>query len=175
MLSCCSITQLCPTLCNPMDCNMPGFTVLHHLPDLAKMHIHWVSDAIQPFHPVIAFPFCLLSFPASGSFPLSQLFASGGQSIGASASASILLINIQSLFPLGLIGLIFFQSKGLTRVLHHHSWKASVLQHSAFFMVQVSYPHRTTGKTRALPVWTFLGKVMSLLFILFIYLYVSAF
>ena len=113
--SCCSVTQSCPTLCDPMDCSTPGFPVLYQLLDLPQTHVHRVSDAIQPSHPVIAFS-CLQSFPASGSFPMSWLFASGGQSIGASASASVLSINIQGWFPLGLTGLISLQSKGLSRV-----------------------------------------------------------
>ena len=99
---------------------------------------------------VISFSSCLQSFPASESFPMSQLFASSGQSIGASASASVLPMNIQDWFPLGLTGLIL-QSKGtLKHLFLHHSSKASVLQHSAFFIVQLSYPYMTTGKTIAL-------------------------
>ena len=95
---------------------------------------------------VISFSSCLQSFPASESFPMSQLFASSGQSIGASASASVLPMNIQDWFPLGLTGLIL-QSKGtLKHLFLHHSSKASVLQHSAFFIVQLSYPYITTGK-----------------------------
>ena len=86
------------------------------IPELAQTHVHWVSDAIQPSHPLLALPVsaCLQSFPASGSFPMSPLFASGGQSIGA--SASVLPMNIQGWFPLGLTGLISLQSKGLSRV-----------------------------------------------------------
>ena len=74
-----------------MDCSMPGFPVHHQLPRLAQTHVHWVGDDIQPSHPhLIPFSSRLKSFPASGSFPVSRLFASGGQSIGASASASVL-------------------------------------------------------------------------------------
>ena len=96
-------------------------------------------------HPVIlfsVFPFssCLQSFPASGSFLMSWPFASGSQSIGVSASVSVLLMNIQDWFPLGLTGLIL-QSKGLSRVFQHHSSKASILRHSAFFMVQLTSIH----------------------------------
>ena len=98
-----------------MNCSMPGFLVLHYLPEFAWTHVHWVSDAIQPFHPLSSPSSCLQSFPASGSFPMSQLFTSGGQSTGASASASVLLRNIQGWFPLGLSGLILL-SKGLSRV-----------------------------------------------------------
>ena len=108
--------------------------------------------------------FCPQSFPASRSFPMSWLFTSGGQSIGASASASVLPMNIQGWFPLGWTGWIFFQSKGLKSLLQHHSSKASVLQHSAFSMVKLSNLYMTTGKTVALTIWTFVGKVMSLHF-----------
>ena len=105
---------------------------------------------------VIPFSSCLQSFPASGSFPMSQLFASDGQSIGASPSVSVFPMNIQGWFPLELTGWISLQS--------NHSSKASILWHSAFFIVQLSHPYMTTGKTTALTRWTFVGKVMSLLF-----------
>ena len=100
------------------------------------------------------------------SFPVNQLFASGGQSIGASASTSVLSMNIQHGFPLGLTGLIsLLLFKGLFKsLLHHHSLKASVLWRSAFCMIQLSHPYVTTGKTVALIIWTFVGKVMSLPF-----------
>ena len=101
-------------------------------------------------------------FPASGSFPMSQLFESGGQTIGVSASTSILPMNIQDRFPLGWTGWISLQSKGLSRVFSNT--KVSVLQHSAFFIVQLSHPYMTTGKTIALTRWIFVGKVISLLF-----------
>ena len=93
----------CPTRCDPMDCNTPGFPVfpelaqthVHHLPELAQTHVHRVNDAIQPSSSVISFSSCLQSVPASGSFPVSQLFASGGQSIGVSASTSVFPMNTQ--------------------------------------------------------------------------------
>ena len=118
-------------------------------------------------HPTIScsvtpFSFCPQSFPASESFPVSRFFASCGPSIGASASASIIPINIQG--PLGLTSLISLQSKGLSSLLHHHSLKASILWLSPFFMVQLSYPYLTTRKTIALTKQTFVGKVMSLFF-----------
>ena len=84
-----SVAQSCPTLCDPMDCSTPGFPVYHQLPELAQTHVHQVSVAIQPSHPVIPFSSWLQSFPALESFPMSQLFASGGQNIGVSASASV--------------------------------------------------------------------------------------
>ena len=99
----------------PMDCNMPGFPVLHYLPDFAQTHIHCVSDAIQPSHPLVAHFFSYIqSFPALGSFPMSWVFASGGQRIGA--SASVLPMNIQGWFILGFTGLISLLSKRLSRI-----------------------------------------------------------
>jgi len=120
-------------------------------------------------HPTISSSFIpfsshLQSFPASGSFPMSQFFASGGQSIGVSASASVLPMNIQDLFPLELTAWISLQSKGHSSLLQCHSSKASILWCSAFFMVQVLHPYMTTEKTINLTKWTFVVKVMSLLF-----------
>ena len=89
---------------------------------------------------VIPFSSCLQSGPASGSFPMSQLLTSGGQSIGVSASASVLSVNIQGWFPVGLTGWISLLSKGLNGLLQHHSSKASILLCLAFFMVKVSHP-----------------------------------
>ena len=108
---------------------------------------------------VVPFSYCL----RSGSFPVSWFLASDSQSTGASASATVLLMNIQDWFPLGLTSLIL-QSKGLSRAFSNNSSKASILQHSAFFMVQLSHPYVTTGKTIALTRQTFAGKVMTLLF-----------
>ena len=123
----------------------------------------WCHPAISSS--VILFSSCLQSFPASGSFPMSQFFASGGQNMGALASASVLPINIQDWFHLGLTGWISLQNKGtLKSLLQHRSSKASILLCSAFFMVQLSHPHMTTGKTIALTIGTFVGKVMSLSF-----------
>ena len=113
---------------------------------------------------VIPFSSCLQSFPASGSSPMNRFFASGGQSIGTSVSESVLPMNIQGWFPLRMTGLISLQSRTLKSLLQHHSSKASVLQHSAIFMVQLSHLYMTTGKTIVLTRWTFVGKVMSLLF-----------
>ena len=113
---------------------------------------------------VIPFSSCPQSFPASGSFQMSQLFASGGQSIGVSASTSVLPMNTQDWSPLGWTDWISLQSKGLKSLLQHHSSKASILQCSAFFMIQLSHPFMTIAKTIALTIQTFVGKVMSLLF-----------
>ena len=111
-----SVAQLCSTLCDPMDCSTPGFPVHHQLSELAQTHVHWVDDSIQPSSPVVPFSSCLQSFPASGSFLMSQFFASGGRTIGASASSSVLPMNIQGWFLLVLTGLISLLSKGLSRV-----------------------------------------------------------
>ena len=113
---------------------MPGFPILHYLLEFAQTHVHWVSDAIQPSCPLSSpFPPCLQSFPASGSFPASPFFASDGQSIGASASASVLPMNIHDWFLLGWTGLISLLSKGLSRVFSNTTiWK------HPFFSIQPS-------------------------------------
>ena len=120
-------------------------------------------------HPTISSPVVPFSsrpqfLPASRSFQMSQSFASGGQSIGDSASTSVLSMNIQDWFPLGLTSWFSLQSKGLKSLPQHHSSKASVLWCSPFFIVQLSHPFMTIGKTMALTRWTFVDKAMSLLF-----------
>ena len=118
-----------------------SFTILQSLLKLRSLS-WWCHRTISSS--VIPFFSYLQSFPASGSFPMSQLFTSGGQIIAASTSASVLPVNIQGWFPLGLTGLISLLSKGLLKsLLQHHSLKPSVLQHSAFLMV--SHPYMTTG------------------------------
>ena len=117
-----------------------------------------ISSSVNPFSS------CPQSFPASGSFLMSQFVASGSQSIWVSASASGLSMNIEDWFPLGWTGWISLQPKGLKSLLQPHSSKALILQCSALFMVQLSHPYMTTGKTIALTRWTFAGKIMSLLF-----------
>ena len=130
----------------------------------------WCHPAISSS--VVPFSSCLQSFPVSGSFPMSQLFQSGGQSIGASASESVPPMNIQDWFPVGLTGLISLQPKGLSRVFSNTTvQKASILQHSDFFMVQFSLPYMTAGKNIALTIQIFVGKVISLLFNTLIYFY----
>ena len=94
-----SVAQLCLTLCDPMDCSTLGFPVHHQLPEPTQTHVQWVGDAIQPSHPLLSPSSHLQSFPASESFQLSQFFTSGSQSIGVSASASVLSMNIQDWFP----------------------------------------------------------------------------
>ena len=135
----CSVTKRCLTLCSPIDCSMPGFPVLLCLLELSQTHIHWLDDAIQPSHPLCPLLLLLLqSFPASRSFPMSQLFASGGPSIGA--SVSVLPVNIHGWFPLESTDLIFLLSKR-QNLIQHHSLKASVLRCSVFFMVQLTSIH----------------------------------
>ena len=117
-----------------------------------------ISSSVVPFSSFLQF------FSASGSFPKSQFFVSGGQSIGISALVSVLPMIIQDWFPLGWTGWIFLQSRVLKSLLQHHNSKASVLWDSAFFIVQLLHPYITTGKTIALTRRTFVSKVMSLLF-----------
>ena len=92
-----SVTHSCLTLCDPMIRSMPGLPVHHQLPEFTQTHVHLVSFAVQPSCPLSSIPFssCLQSFPVSGSFPVSQLFPSGGQSIGVSVSTSVLPMNTQ--------------------------------------------------------------------------------
>ena len=127
-ICCCSVTKLFLMLCDSMNHSMPGFSVHHYLPEFAQTCAHWVSDAIQPSHPTS--PLLLLPsfFPASGSFSMSWLFSSGGQSIGASASASALSMNIQGWFLLGFTSLISLLSKGLSRV-----FSSTMVQKCQFF------------------------------------------
>ena len=114
---CCSLAKSCPTLCNYMDCSSPGTPVLHYLLEFCLDSCPlscWCYLTISSS--VISFPSWLQYFPASGSFIVRQFFTSGGQRFGVSASASILPINIQDQFSLGLTGLISLLSKGCSRV-----------------------------------------------------------
>ena len=120
----------------------------------------WCHWSISPCAPTPTLPSV---FPSIRVFFSESAFASGGQSIGA--SATVLPMNIQNWFPLGLTGLISLQSKGLSRVFSSTTiWKASILHPSAFFMAHISHPYMTTGKTIALTIWFFVSKVISLLF-----------
>ena len=111
------VSRSCPTLHDPMDCSTLGFLVHHHLLEFSQVHVYWIADTIQSSSSSVAlFSFCLQSFPVSVSFPVSKLFTSGGQNIGASASASVLPKSIRGWFPLTPTGLIFLLSKGLSRV-----------------------------------------------------------
>ena len=154
-----------------MDCSKPGFPVHHQLPGAYSNSrpLSWWSHPTT-LSSVIPFSSCPQSFPASGIFQMSQFFASGGQSIEVSFSALVLPMNIQDWFPLGWTGWISLLSKEilgeccLKSLLQHYSSKASILRCSAFFIVQLSHPYMTTGKTIALTRWTFVDKVMALLY-----------
>ena len=142
-----------------MDCSMPGFLVHHQLLELTQAHVHWGGDAIQSSHP---FSSCLQSFPASGSFQMSQFFPSGGQSSGVSAFSISLSNEYSGLisFRMNWLDLLAVQGT-LKNLLQHHSSKPSILQCSAFFIVPLSHPYITPGKTIALTRQTFDGKEMS--------------
>ena len=143
---CCSITQSCLTLCNPMNCTTPGFPVLHCLLELAQTHVHWIGDAIQPSYPLSPASPPALNLSQHRSFPMSWLFASGGQSVGACFSNSHSSENS---------GLISFRIdwfdlavQGILKcLLQHHNSKVSILWHSAFIYVSNSLcyiPETTT-------------------------------
>ena len=129
-------------LCNPMDYSMPGFPILHYLLEFALTHVHWANDTLQSSYLSSVVPFSSFpqSFPASGSFAISWLFAAGAQSIGA--SASLFLMNIQGWFPLGLTGLISLLSKGLSRV-----FSSTTIQKHQFFSTQLSLWSNTYNLT----------------------------
>ena len=148
----CSVAQSCPTLCDPMDCSMPGFPILHHLLELAQIHVHWVGDAIQPSRP--------LSSPSPPAFNLSQhqgLFQWVGSLHQVAKVLELQLqhlppMNIEGWFPLGLTGFISLLSKGqFVSLLSPCSQESSLtprfksvnLRCSVFFMVQLSHPYMT--------------------------------
>ena len=162
-----SVAQSCLTLCDPMDCSTPGLPVHHQFPELTQTHVHWVGDAMQPSHP--------LSSPSPPAFNLSQhqgLFqwvSSSHQVAKAIYWSFSFSISPSNEHP----GLISFRMdwldllavQGLSRVFFNTTvQKHSILQHLAFFTVQLSLPYMTTGKPIPLTRWTFVGKVMSLLF-----------
>ena len=131
----------------PMDSSMPGFSFFYYHPEFPQIHVHWVSDVISPFDPLK--PNSPFAFNLSQHQGLcqSQLFTSGGQSIGPSVSTSVFPMNIQGWFPSGWTGLISLQFKRVSRIFCKHNLEATVLWCSAFFMVQLSHPYMTTGKT----------------------------
>ena len=154
-----SVTQSCPTLCDPMNCSTPGLPVYHQLPKFTQTHVHWVGDAIQPSHP--------LSSASPPAFNLTQhqgLFqwvrslnqAAKQWSFGFSISPSNEHSGLIS-FRIDWLDLLAIQGT-LKRPLQHHSLKASILRRSAFFIVQLSHPYMTTGKTIALTRQTLLAK-----------------
>ena len=160
-----SVAQLCPTLCDPTDCSMPGLPVHHQLLELAQTHVHQVGNAIQPSHP--------LSSPSLPTFNLSQHQVFSNESVPcirwpkywnfsfniSSSNECSALIS----FRMGWLDILAVQGT-LKSLLQHQSSKASVLQHSAFFIVQLLHLYMATGKTIALTRWSFVGKVLSLLF-----------
>ena len=151
------------TLCNPMNGSMPGLRVHHQLPEFTQSHAHWVSDAIQPSHP--------LSSPSPPTFNLSQHQENSESkfrirwpkywSFSFSISPSKEIPGMIS-FRMDWLDLLAVQGT-LKSLLQHHTSKASILWRSAFFTVQLSHPYMTIGETIALTRWTFVGKVMSLL------------
>ena len=127
-------SQSCPTLCNPMNCSTSGLPVHHQLAEPTQTHVHWVGDAIQPSHPLLSpSTSAPQSFPASGSFQMSQLFTSAGQSFGVSASTSVLPTNTQDQSPLGWTAWSSLQSEGLSRVFSN-----TTVQKHQFFSAQLS-------------------------------------
>ena len=153
------------TLCNPMDCSIPVFPLLHYLLEFAQTHVHHVCDTIQPSHPVLPLLlppsiFPSIRFYSNESVPRIKWpkYWSFSFSISPSNEYSELIS-----FRTDWFDLLAVQGT-LKSVLQHHSSKASILQLSAFFMVQLSHPDMTPGKTIALTRWTFVGKVTSLLF-----------
>ena len=160
-----SVAQSCPTLCDPMNCSTPGLPVHYQLPEFTQTHVHQVGDAIQPSHPLSS-----PSPPAPNPSQHQGLLQWGTLcmrwpkywSFSFSISPSNEHPGLIS-FRMDWLALLAVQGT-LKILLQHHSSKESLLRHSAFFIVQLSHPYMITGKTIALTRWTFVGKVMSLLF-----------
>ena len=158
---CCSVAKLGLTLGDPMDCSTSGFPVLHYLPEFAQTHVHWFSDAIQTSHSLSPPP------PAFNLSPI-RIFSNESAlcirwpkywSFSFRISPSNEYSGLIS-FRMDWLDLLAVQGT-LKSLFQHHSSKASILQHSAFFMVQLSHPYMTIGKTIALTRRIFVGKVMS--------------
>ena len=160
----CSVDQSCLTLCHLVDYSTPGFSVFHHLLELDLTHMYWFSDAIQPCilcHSLLLLPSI---FPSIRVFSNELVLWIRGPKYW-SFSFSISPSNEYSELISFRINWFDLEVQGtLKSLLQHHSSKASILQSSAFFIVQLSHPYMTTGKAIALTRWTFVGKVMSLLF-----------
>ena len=159
-----SVAQSCLTLCEPIDCSTPGFPVYHQLPEFAQIHVHCIGDAIQPSHPLSS-PSPPSIFPSIRGFSNESALRIRWPKYW-SFSFSICPSNEYS-------GLISFRMDWLDllavqgtfkSLLQHHSSKASILQCSAFFIVQLSHPYMTTGQNVTLAMQTFVGNVTSLLF-----------
>ena len=166
LISCCcySVTKLCLTFGTPKTAACEAS--LSVTISLSLLKLMSTDQGCYPMIKSSVVPFsCPQSFPAWGSFPMSRLFTSGSQSIGDSASTSVLPMNIQDWFPLGWTSLISLQSKRLSRIFS----STTVLKHQFFshqpsFMDQLSHPYMTARKTIALTIQTFVSKVISLLF-----------
>ena len=159
----CSVPKLCPILFNPMDCSTPGFSVLHDLPEFVQTHVHPVGDAIQPSHSLSS-PFLLPSiFPSIRIFSHELvLYIRWPKYWSFSISPSNEYSGLSS-FRIDWFNLLAVQGT-LKSLLQHHNSNPSIFWCSAFFMVQPSHLHTTTGKFIALIIWTFVGKGMSFLF-----------
>ena len=158
-----SSVQLCSTLCNPVNCSIPGLPVHHQLPEFTQTHVHWVGDAIQPCHPPLS--------PSPSIFLNIRVFLNESVLCMMWPKYWSFSFNISPTsehpglisFRIDWLDLLAVQGT-LKSLPQHHTSKASILLHSASFLVQLSYPYMTTGKTIALTRWTFVDKVMSLLF-----------
>ena len=164
-LCCCSVVKSCPTLWDPMDCGTPSFPVLHYLPELAQTHVHWVGDDTQSSHPLLPHsPPALNLIQCQGLFQWVE--SSHERTKNWSFSFSISPSNEYSgliSFRMDWFDLLDVQGT-LKNFLQHHNSKVSILQHSAFFLVQISHLYMTTEKAIALTLQTFFSKMMSLLF-----------
>ena len=150
-------------LCDPMNHSTPGLPFHHQLLELAKTHLHRVSDAIQPSHPLSSASPPTFNFSQhQGLFPMSQLLASGGQSFSFSVRPSSEYSKL-IFFRIDWFDLLAVQGT-LKSILQHHNLKASILWWLAFFLVQLSHPYMTTGKTITLTIWMFVSKMVPLLF-----------
>ena len=160
-----SVAQSCLTLCDPMDCSMPGFPVHHQLPELAQTHVHRVGDAIH--HLVLCRPLLLLPsiFSSIRVFSNESVLRIRWLKYWSFSSSFSLSKEYSRLISFGMDWFDLLSVQGtLKSLLQHHSSKASIFWCSAFFIVQLSHPYMTTGKIIALTRQTFVGKVMPLLF-----------
>ena len=162
---CCSVTKLCLTICEPIVCSTPGHPVLHYVPEFAQTCVHWVGDAIQLSHPLL--PFSSLAFNLSQHQGVFQ-WVSCSHQVGEGLELQLQHQSFQWVFRVDFFRIDWFDllavQETVKNFLQHYSSKASILQCSAFFMVQLPHLYMTPGKTIALTIWTVVDKVMSLLF-----------
>ena len=157
-----SVAQSCPTLCDPMNHSTTGLLVHHQLPEFTQTYMHWVGDAIQPSHPLSSPSPLTLNVEkhqglfkwVSSSHQVNKVLSFSFNISPSNEYSGLISCRIDWLDLLAVQGT-------LKSLLQHHSSKASVLQHSAFFVVWLSHPYMTTGKTIALTRWTVVGKVVS--------------